>query len=932
MNRDEGIKKYKQENDFVKRLDMLALSLSLKKNTHSFDSSEGYRLLFTTYIKMFENDVDHFFIDLRKQEKFIESLNRTKELYDCGNVEVLEDVFEHMTKNDPADFMLFPVLSQSRSIRLPYLLWKLVVYKKENDYMVVHVDVKERFDLGQVSYARVPKENVADLCKILAHSSDLLNPRNIFILRAIDEISSGFQQIPEFLLARDFSSKGGISEVEACLNVILSHCQEDMFRLGVSDKSQAKRNLVFTESNLELRRRFLEAVKGENPLWNVQFDYVFDHYLYRIGEIAKNSTLPEERDGGWWYINSQAAFEKDPYIRTLMNNKGGIPRWNEKLIQKRLGELVEPLSELYDQELSQVPIKQLKSKLHQDAVLLTMNEDRLATIKIPFAKEMSKRLLSKLDERHQEITDEINRRGSLELKKKHLKYANHWLTEFAMKFMPISIKNYFLSESIEKKQSDEFIRRVDMLALTLSLKRNSRSFFPSEFYELLFSTYIKMIENDPNHFFIDPIRRPKIIQSLERTLELYKLEEVGSLQTIFENLKNNDPTDFMLFPACYSLLNPAQRRHVSGLTVYKRDNQYVVIQVDKEEHLREGSVSYVHIPLEKIEELSRIFFASRHALDLKPFGILRKIEALSHPFKAIPSIILASQTTGNCLVSEVEASLKIALYNCQKDIFASPQTLLTPKWNLTAPATATIEMRKRFLVALKGSNEEWNQNFDYLFDYYLYRKKKCEQLVGPDSDQVKQVCYDNVREYFNNDPYLVQIFKSGGRIPSALDLQSEEKINQVEEPLGSNYKEKIKTMDIYYLNHLFEYNKERIEWLKEKIPTIKIPVAKEMTEALVIRIECKNKEMESEIQQREKLAEKKQLTLHPSQDRNQLDVEAVRVRVQERSPSSGAIPNTTASFVPLENRVTIANNQIRRFSTHENKKETTKRVASRMRE
>lgn len=48
------------KNDFIKRLDMLATTLSLNED-RKLISLEKYRLLFSTYKKMIETDVDHFF-------------------------------------------------------------------------------------------------------------------------------------------------------------------------------------------------------------------------------------------------------------------------------------------------------------------------------------------------------------------------------------------------------------------------------------------------------------------------------------------------------------------------------------------------------------------------------------------------------------------------------------------------------------------------------------------------------------------------------------------------------------------------------------------------------------------------------------------------------------------------------------------------------
>lgn len=60
-------------NDFRKKLDLLALSLSLQENINHFGLNKDYQLLFSTYIQMIHDDQDEFFI--KKAKKKI-SLNR----------------------------------------------------------------------------------------------------------------------------------------------------------------------------------------------------------------------------------------------------------------------------------------------------------------------------------------------------------------------------------------------------------------------------------------------------------------------------------------------------------------------------------------------------------------------------------------------------------------------------------------------------------------------------------------------------------------------------------------------------------------------------------------------------------------------------------------------------------------------------------------
>ena len=60
-------------NEFRKKLDLLALSLSLQENSNHFGLNKDYQLLFSTYIQMIHEDQDEFL--LNKVKKKI-SLNR----------------------------------------------------------------------------------------------------------------------------------------------------------------------------------------------------------------------------------------------------------------------------------------------------------------------------------------------------------------------------------------------------------------------------------------------------------------------------------------------------------------------------------------------------------------------------------------------------------------------------------------------------------------------------------------------------------------------------------------------------------------------------------------------------------------------------------------------------------------------------------------
>ena len=126
--------------------------------------------------------------------------------------------------------------------------------------------------------------------------------------------------------------------------------------------------------------------------------------------------------------------------------------------------------------------------------------------------------------------------------------------------------------------------------------------FHRKSYELLFSIYAKMIRTEIIIIFVDRIQTMNIVHSLKRTIQLYRMDGAESLQTIFENQENYDPTDFMLIPVAFSTDHTQKYfGHVCGLTIYKRENNFVVLKVDKEQSYRTGSVSYVKVLLKRQE-------------------------------------------------------------------------------------------------------------------------------------------------------------------------------------------------------------------------------------------------------------------------------------------------------------------------------------------
>ena len=198
----------------------------------------------------------------------------------------------------------------------------------------------------------------------------------------------------------------------------------------------------------------------------------------------------------------------------------------------------------------------------------------------------------------------------------------------------------------DEKKAKEFEMRFNMLALTLSLKSNDMHFEIGECYHLLFSTYIKMIENDQDNFFIEAERKEKIIQSLERTKAFYGFESKEQLQTIFETMSDNDPTDFMLFPSEFSSNEDKESdAHICGLTVYKKNEEFLVMKVDKLKSFDGKTVSCFVVPLTRIEELSNLFFEERDFEKLELDSIFKSLKGLSTNTETIPAITMQRQST-----------------------------------------------------------------------------------------------------------------------------------------------------------------------------------------------------------------------------------------------------------------------------------------------
>ncbi|THE16273.1 hypothetical protein E1H99_00365 [Enterococcus hirae] len=430
---------------------------------------------------------------------------------------------------------------------------------------------------------------------------------------------------------------------------------------------------------------------------------------------------------------------------------------------------------------------------------------------------------------------------------------------------------------MNEQKAKEFEKRVDMLSLNLSFKKNDQFFEENGGYQLLFSTYIKMIENDQDHFFIEAERKEKIIQSLERTKAFYDFKHKEQLQSIFEKMTNDDPTDFMLFPITFLNGISKTKIHLCGFTVYKKNEEFIVMKVDKEQKLANKTISYYKIPTIRIKELSQLFFKERSILKVTPYSIFNGLNDISKRStlkqtsysifdglnyissdQAISTRTMKEQDIGKCVISEVEDSLKTILFNCQTDIFSLPKdTKITPKWNLKH-SESTVEMRKRFVSAMKGENKDWNQHFDYIFDYYLYKKGeliKNSYLETHVLDVVKDL---QVQEIYSMDAYIPEMLKNNGRILEANVPLLQLEIGGIDPP-GILHTRKISENESLSLRHAQVLNTIKIEMFHERLPLIKIQRAKEITQYIISRLKDKNKEIVSELQRREELEKESQV-------------------------------------------------------------------------
>ena len=873
------------EDEFIKRLDMLSLALSLDTMWENFRSSLGmYELVFSTYISMIKNDPDEFFMEKEQQVSVLESLQRSKEFCSIENSQNLKKLLENMRNNDPTDFMIFPIpIKNPISEYMQPQLNTLTIYKKEDYFVVTQVENGQQDEPRQLEYFWIPLMDVASLCEVISFSRNTIESIDSVVPNIVDEIreiSDQYEVTPTPIDKKETIAFNDhwIGKVESALRIILSNCRTNEFYISSTIQPLPPWNMKHPDPNIEMKKRFLEAVKGQKQEWNDQFDYVFDYFLYKKNRLIENSVVATESFYTPWPNIVEFLFVEDPYIVALRKSNGDISRavsrelsYLRNRMEMSVVDVLDALDQLGGGEVIDLPFSELENGFHKNGEIISVYKERLPLIRLPIAKEMTQLCLSKMEVRSQEIEGELKRRRTIRRK---LDESSR-ITQFVSKVVPTSLMDYITQNQEAMEQRQEFAKRVDMLAMSLSLKPNDQSFVSPESYELLFSIYAKMIRTNYNNFFVDRIQTMNIVHSLKRTIQLYRMDGAESLQTIFEKLKNYDPTDFMLIPVAFSTDHTQKYfGHVCGLTIYKRENNFVVLKVDKEQSYRTGSVSYVKVPFEKARALSQLLFSERHFSNEKPYDILKKIEGLSHEFRQIPAIQLKEQTIDNSVISEIEASLRTILFNCKKDIFhLNDQERVTPKWGkLDEPMLArpqrrqnwwmedlgtTVTMKERFLLAVKGMNGNWNKNLQYIYDYYFYFKNICKKMEHSGIDQ-KQALLKNIRYLFQHDPYIQEMVNRRGEIPTIFDEQLRKKVKEMVESMGSLPDSVLRIMETSKIQQEIQINAYVQGFIKQRLPFIKIPVAKEMSEHMIYYTEMKNDRLQREYQRRVDLAQKKQ--------------------------------------------------------------------------
>lgn len=302
----------------------------------------------------------------------------------------------------------------------------------------------------------------------------------------------------------------------------------------------------------------------------------------------------------------------------------------------------------------------------------------------------------------------------------------------------------------------DFQRHLDILALSLSLKNNDNWHHPDNKvnYPLLFSTYIKMIQQDEQEFFVRKQDRLKMIQSLNRSKDFYSFTRHTQLLHTLERMDPNDSRDFILLPLYYAV-EEKYKCHISGALIYKETETYRIVLVDKENLRSNSSVNMVTIPSEEMPSLSKELFVQRDHPNIESsFDILDKIiDYSNHPILPL-NYTMHGQKEENCVVKEIEATVKTALFHCRHGLLAS-QDSKKIKWSDVPESN--LEMKKRFSTVIKAEYGE-SLLIDYSFLLFTLRKKANDEyssLTTTEKDKIQEI----YKKMFINHPEIQKIFK-----------------------------------------------------------------------------------------------------------------------------------------------------------------------------
>ena len=275
-----------------------------------------------------------------------------------------------------------------------------------------------------------------------------------------------------------------------------------------------------------------------------------------------------------------------------------------------------------------------------------------------------------------------------------------------------------------------------------------------ENYQFLFSKLIKMIENDQDSFFIETVKKNDLIHSLEHTIDYYDAKKREDIQHIMENLKEDDPTSFVIIPS-YSTTIRLFHDHIYSLIIHK-NKDYIVTKINKLESMTTNF--QLKIDEKNLNKLSDILYYSKFEyrktrISVDIFSKLKKIavekpSALHVKMRGYPGIT-------NCPILEPLTALKWTVYNCNKPISSAEikeKKVINPKlW-------PSKELRMRFYQTFLTDNEQHNQQFSILWHYYTMRKAET-QLV--DKEYIGKIRYLSIK-YLNkvlNDPAVPIEFK-----------------------------------------------------------------------------------------------------------------------------------------------------------------------------